>query len=227
MIHFQKPARDVDRVFLHCSASDHPHHDSVEVMRKWHVEDNGWSDVGYHFFIRKDGTLEAGRPLEQTPSAQSGHNAGTIAICLHGLKADAFRIAQFDTLRKLCGEIHIAYGGDVTFHGHCEVSAKACPVFDYRQVLSLDRRGRLGGLALGVLATPEPGDMPSVATTARGQVVRVLQMLLRDRGYEPMLVVDGLFGKATATAVRNAQHELGLPVTGEVDRSLWVHLLAA
>ena len=79
---FTRPDRAVDRVFLHCSASDHPNHDNISTMRKWHLEDRGWSDVGYHFLIRKNGTLEEGRPLDRTPAAQGGNNRGTIAICL-------------------------------------------------------------------------------------------------------------------------------------------------
>ena len=117
---FEKPQRSVDRVFLHCSASDNPEHDSVEVMRDWHVNDRGWDDVGYHFFIRKDGTVEAGRDLEKTPAAQRGHNSGTIAICLHGLAVEKFRKAQFKSVIELCKAIEAAYQGMVSFHGHCD-----------------------------------------------------------------------------------------------------------
>ena len=95
---FRKPARHVDRVFLHCSASDNPDHDDIETIRDWHVGGSGWSDVGYHYFIRTDGTLQEGRPLERTPAAQAGDNAGTIAICLHGLAAESFTAEQFRTL---------------------------------------------------------------------------------------------------------------------------------
>jgi len=141
---FKKPGRRVNRVFVHCSASDNPKHDNAATMRRWHKE-RGWSDIGYHFFIRKDGTLESGRPVGRVPAAQGGNNAGTIAICCHGLEKDKFTEAQFDTLRTLCGEINAAYAGKVTFHGHCEVSAKTCPVFDYRKVLGLDSKGRMTG----------------------------------------------------------------------------------
>ncbi len=151
---FAKPARPVDRVFLHCSASDNPDHDDIGTIRAWHVDGNGWSDVGYHYFIRKDGTLEAGRALERTPAAQSGNNAGTVAVCLHGLAAENFTEAQFRTLAALAREIDEAYSGRVTFHGHCEVSAKSCPVFPYAEVLGLDEAGRM--------AQPRPDD-PAVA----------------------------------------------------------------
>lgn len=142
---FARPARHVDRVFLHCSASDNPDHDDIATIRSWHVDERGWSDVGYHYFIRGDGTLQEGRPLERTPAAQAGHNAGTLAICLHGLAAENFADDQFRTLTALAREIDEAYAGRVTFHGHCEVSSKSCPVFPYREVLGLDVTGRMTG----------------------------------------------------------------------------------
>jgi N-acetylmuramoyl-L-alanine amidase len=97
---FAKPDRAVDRVFLHCSASDHSHHDNIATKCKGHVEDRGWSDVGYYFFIRKDGTVEDGCPLERTPAAQGANNSGTIAICLHALALENFTEAQCTSMVK-------------------------------------------------------------------------------------------------------------------------------
>lgn len=139
---FEKPKRAVKRVFLHCSASDVAAHDSVVVMDQWHRK-RGFSNVGYHFFIRKDGMIEKGRSLENSPAAQRGHNAATIAICLHGLKREAFTKEQYASLIALARTINQAYGGLVTFHGHCEVAPKECPVFDYKKVLALDAAGHM------------------------------------------------------------------------------------
>jgi N-acetylmuramoyl-L-alanine amidase len=100
---FTKPSRKIHRVFIHCSASDHPHHDNIDTIRSWHVARH-FSDVGYHFFIQKDGTLEYGRNIEKTPAAQKGHNLYTLSICIHGLKEENFTQAQFDTLNKLAVE---------------------------------------------------------------------------------------------------------------------------
>lgn len=140
---FKKPRRWVNRVFLHCSASDNPAHDDVSVMDAWHKA-RGWSGVGYHFFIKKNGTIQVGRPIEQVPAAQGGNNAGTIAICCHGLLKEKFTEAQFNAVRALCKDINNAYNGRITFHGHCEVSSKTCPVYDYKAVLKLDKNGKLG-----------------------------------------------------------------------------------
>lgn len=138
-----KPARSVHSVFIHCSAADSPEHDDISVIRAWHLE-RGWNDVGYHYFITKNGTVQQGRATELTPAAQRGHNKGSIAICLHGKRAEGFTEAQFAALRRLCKDINEAHCGGVIFRGHCEVSAKACPVFDYRKVLQLTQGGRLG-----------------------------------------------------------------------------------
>ena len=142
---FEKPSRTVDRVFIHCSDSDWKHHDDISVIKKWHVEDNGWNDVGYHYFIKRNGTIQKGRDLEITPSSQKGHNNKTISICLHG--RERFTKRQFESLRKLCSEIQQLYKGKVTFHGHREVTdEKTCPNFDYVKVLNLDKHGRMKGI---------------------------------------------------------------------------------
>lgn len=109
-------------------------------MDKWHKE-RGWSGIGYHYFIRKDGTIEGGRDVERIPSAQAGHNTGSIAICVHGLEKKEFTHMQRGALRALCLEINRLHGNGLRFRGHCEVAAKTCPVFDYRDWLDLDARG--------------------------------------------------------------------------------------
>ena len=139
---FKKPDRLVNKVFIHCSASDRPEHDDVYVIRKWHLE-RGFRDVGYHAFVQKSGYIQEGRPMEHVPAAQEGHNAGSIAICLAGL--NDFTGAQFRALQSFCAQIKQAIP-NVTFHGHKEVSNKTCPNFSYQDVLALDERGRMGEL---------------------------------------------------------------------------------
>lgn len=140
---FTRPKRRVDRVFLHCSASDDTvllGEHMVDEIRRWHKA-RGFSDVGYHFLIDKMGEVMAGRSLEKTPAAQKGHNTGTIAIMVHGL--EKFPPNMLEQCRLLCAEINEACEGRISFHGHKEVSSKECPVFDYRNLLQLDRFGRM------------------------------------------------------------------------------------
>ena len=199
---FKKPRRTVRRVFLHCSASDNPAHDNAATMDRWHKQ-RGWSGIGYHFFIRKDGTLEYGRDIEKTPAAQAGNNRGTIAICCHGLDKNRFTEAQQFTLYKLCVEINQAYGGHVTFHGHREVAAKACPVFDYKRWLGLDQYGNFegSGLVEQHVGVYQEGD--------NGPTIKIIQQVLN-------IYDDGIFGPATRRAVVAFQKKHGLDVDGVV-----------
>lgn len=146
--HIEKPRRRVNRVFIHCTAADNtgPAFEGLSLVRtvdRWHRK-RGWSGVGYHFMIDKDGKLMTGRSISKTPAAQGGNNTGTIAICVHGLEEGLFNAYQFETLQDLCTHLNDIYYESLTFHGHCEVSAKTCPVFDYKAVLGLDKHGRLG-----------------------------------------------------------------------------------
>lgn len=220
---FKKPARPVSRVFVHCSASDNPAHDSAAVIDAWHKK-RGWSGIGYHFFIRKDGALEMGRSVEKTPAAQGGHNTATIAICLHGLEVDKFTEAQFETLRGLSSQINQAYGGNVTFHGHSEVAAKDCPVFDYRAVLGIDAQGRMPLKAAAIVpiktAVSDYGDLEALKSSAvvlkrgsTGGLVRDLQKALAALGYFPG-VIDGDFGGRTEAALLAFQADNHLETDG-------------
>lgn len=144
---YEKPTnRFVDRCFIHCSASDargpaYQGEQIVSTIKRWHVEGNGWSDIGYHFVMDYWGDVFAGRALTKSPAAQRGNNQGTIAICVHGLTV--FSQDQFISLRLWCAMVNQAHSGRISFHGHCEVSNKSCPVFDYSGVLQLDRFGRI------------------------------------------------------------------------------------
>lgn len=214
-IMFMKPRRKVNRVFLHCSASDYPEHDSVEVIRQWHIK-QGFSDIGYHFFIHKNGSISTGRSLEKTPAAQRGHNVATIAICLHGYKIENFNTKQFNALRSLCSTINKAYYERISFHGHCEVSSKACPIFNYIDVLKLDRYGSLG-------LNPSNHTNPPTTTTSgfivlkygdSGESVKQLQKLLG-------LHVTGVYDSRTLKKVKDFKHQHGLYPSGIVTKAVW------
>ena len=215
---FSKPSRKIHRVFIHCSASDHEHHDNIETMRLWHKQ-RGFHDVGYHFFIQKDGSLEYGRDIEKTPAAQKGHNLNTLAICMHGLKEENFTQKQFETLKKLAKQIEHNYE-NISFHGHCEVSAKACPVFNYRKVLGLDIYGSLNQhrSILKNITSKEPNKLPELKLGSRGEAVEFLQQLL-------FIKIDGIFGPQTSRTLKTFKSLHKLYRSDVVKSHIWRLLL--
>ncbi|VAW59386.1 hypothetical protein MNBD_GAMMA08-987 [hydrothermal vent metagenome] len=227
-ITFIAPKRSVKTVFLHCSASDNSNHDDVSVMEEWHKK-RGFSGVGYHFFINKNGDIQQGRDLEKIPAAQKGHNTNSIAICLHGLKIEKFTQPQFDSVKNLCTAIDSEYSSiNIRFRGHKEVSNKSCPVFDYKTVLSLDKKGLLSKISVTSKATKAHQKKPTkhssqLEITDRGNDVKALQALLNNIGY--FTVQDGLFGQSTELAVKNFQRRNQLVDDGIVGAKTRAKLL--
>lgn len=54
--------RQIDEIIVHCSATREGRDFSAADIRRWHVADRHFSDIGYHFVVRIDGSIEAGRP---------------------------------------------------------------------------------------------------------------------------------------------------------------------
>lgn len=125
--------RQINKIIVHCT--DSPRDDSMETIRQWHIRDNGWKDIGYHFVIRRNGNIEIGRPIDKPGAHAQGHNAYSVGIVLCG--KDQFEDQQFYTLRKLVLNIMKIFGLDQdAVIGHRDVNPnKTCPNFDVRAML--------------------------------------------------------------------------------------------
>ena len=75
--------RDIKKIIIHCSATSAEMDIGAKEIAQWH-KDRGWSDIGYHFVIRRDGTIEHGRPVERPGAHARHHNNDSIGICLVG-----------------------------------------------------------------------------------------------------------------------------------------------
>lgn len=126
--------RKINKIIVHCSDSDYPNHDDISVIRKWHVEERGWRDVGYHYFIKSDGQVQVGRPVEQVGAHVTNHNRDSIGICLHG--KHIFTTKQLYALKSLLFDLIKEY--DLTtndVYGHRDFdSKKTCPNFDVKRI---------------------------------------------------------------------------------------------
>lgn len=112
--------------------------DKVKEIRRWHVSDRGWKDIGYHYLIDRNGTVATGRPVEQVGAHVAGHNTGTIGVCLIGGHGSSetdrfdqhFTAHQDKALRVLLADLKRKFPGVVKITGHNQYAAKACPGFN-------------------------------------------------------------------------------------------------
>lgn len=135
--------RPLTEIIIHCTAtqpnwwSDKTSQEKTEEVRRWHVKDRGWADIGYHFLLDRDGTQTTGRPLEKTGAHVKGHNTGTIGISLfggHGSSAgdtfaDHFTEDQEASLNALIDKLMAEYPSITKVSGHNQWAAKSCPGF--------------------------------------------------------------------------------------------------
>jgi N-acetylmuramoyl-L-alanine amidase len=126
--------RSINKIIIHCSDTRIDQDFSIEDIRKWHKL-RGFNDVGYHYYIKVDGSLYNGRSIEKIGAHCKGQNSKSIGICFEGgkdEKGESWKIPsknQIKTYRDLLKRINSRFGG-LEIHGHYDFSKKSCPNFD-------------------------------------------------------------------------------------------------
>ena len=126
--------RSITLIVVHCSAVRPDQTSSAAQIDTWHRRDNHWKfGVGYHYVIRRDGTIEPGRPEWMIGAHCKNHNAHSIGICYEGgydargQPADTRTEAQKAAMRRLLEELHGRYPRAVIL-GHRDLNpGKECP----------------------------------------------------------------------------------------------------
>lgn len=134
---FYQNYREVTLLVVHCSATRCGRHFSVEALRRSHLA-RGFADIGYHFYITRDGEMHICRPVHQIGAHATGWNDKSIGICYeggldeNGVPADTRTYAQKCSLLDLLRQLKTDYP-NARISGHRQLSSsihKACPCFD-------------------------------------------------------------------------------------------------
>ena len=127
--------RNIKELIVHCSATPEGKDYSVDTIRQWHLQ-RGFSDIGYHYVIYRDGSIHIGRDESIIGAHCTGHNTNSIGVCYIGGCAsdgktpkDTRTTEQKQSLVKLLKELKTKYP-QASIHGHRDFSSKACPSFD-------------------------------------------------------------------------------------------------
>ena len=98
---------------------------------EWH-KSNGWSGIGYHFFVRKDGRIYRGRPLDKQGAHVSGMNNCSIGICAEGkYSTETMPDAQKKAICQLLVYLKDNYYPNAKIVGHKEIGSSDCPGRNY------------------------------------------------------------------------------------------------
>lgn len=201
---------------------------TAEDVHRWHVS-NGWAGIGYHYLVRKDGTIYRGRPEDTVGAHAYGANSHSIGVCFEGnyqLEAE-MPAAQLAAGQALVADIKRRWGITKVI-GHKDVAGSTtdCPgkYFPLAEMIS--------GKTETATNNTTKEDIIMVATQMigngdRGNAVRSMQGALIAQGYNcGSYGADGICGAATVAAIKACQRAHGLATDGICGPDTWGALLA-
>ena len=127
--------RKITLIVLHCSAVRPNQTSSADQIDSWH-KSRGWKGIGYHFVVRRDGSIENGRPIEEPGAHVASHNKYSIGVCYEGglnaagNPADTRTPEQVRALRELVERLHERFPNAVIVGHHDLNHGKDCPCFN-------------------------------------------------------------------------------------------------
>lgn len=139
-VRWKRSKRRITEIIVHCSATPEGKDYTVLDIRKWHKQ-QGWSDIGYHYVVYRNGHIEAGRDVDIIGSHCEGHNAHSIGVCYIGGCArdgrtpkDTRTLAQKAALISVLTELRQMYP-QAKIYGHRDFDkhGKKCPSFDAKE----------------------------------------------------------------------------------------------
>lgn len=126
-----------NKIIIHCSATRPSMDTDAATIDRWHRE-RGWLKIGYHFVIKRDGTIEEGRDVDEVGAHAKGHNSTSVSVCMIGgmsedmtVSENNFTEPQWESLGAVVDTLTQRYPNAEVI-GHNEVSDKACPSFNVR-----------------------------------------------------------------------------------------------
>ena len=129
--------RTITLIIIHCSAVKPDQTSSVAQIDRYHREKKKWKfGVGYHYVIRRDGSIEKGRPEWMVGAHCVNHNSYSIGVCYeggldeNGEAADTRTKEQKITMRQLLEDLHERYPRAVIVGHHDLNPGKKCPCIE-------------------------------------------------------------------------------------------------
>ena len=189
---------------------------------------NGWAGIGYHYLVRKDGTIYRGRPEDTVGAHAYGANSHSIGVCFEGNYEvePTMPAAQLAAGQALVADIKQRWGiSKVIGHKDVAGSTTDCPgkYFPFAEMIS--------GKTETTNTTAEEETIMvetiMIGNGDRGNAVRSLQGALIAQGYKcGSYGADGICGAATVAAIKACQAANGLTVDGICGPDTWGALLA-
>lgn len=218
---------------VHHSAG--PDTQRIRDIQSYHMDNNGWADIGYNFLIDKDGGVFEGRGWNTVGAHASGANTANIGVCVIGDYSSRVPSRGVrDSLQGLYVVANERAGKTLTVRTHRDVNPTACPGDALHDWAHNELHNNNGGVRPRPPAHNDDEvimSLPMVQQGASGAHVRRVQALCIAYGGTPRTEInnsggiDGIYGPGTVRAVRAVQNDGAPPVDGITGPVTWRALL--
>ncbi|HBJ2613924.1 TPA: N-acetylmuramoyl-L-alanine amidase [Clostridium botulinum] len=202
---------------------------SIQDIHSWHLN-NGWSGCGYHYFIKKEGTIYKGRPDNAIGAHCLSYNSVSIGICMEGrFNVERMGEAQYKSLKDLISYLQTKYNTS-KIYGHRELNETDCPgkKFPLYRIKKecLGGNSSVGSSSSNKGSKSYPGYLLKYNPNSFDSNVKVIQSKLQSIGYSVgRHGADGYFGDGTLLAVKCFQRDCNLMVDGIIGADTWNRIM--
>jgi hypothetical protein len=212
---------------------------SVQDIHWWHIR-NGWSGIGYHYFVNKQGVVFKGRPDDVIGSHAKGYNSTSIGICFEGrYNKEIMPQAQIQAGKELVAYLKMKYNINKV-NGHGDLMATDCPgkLFPFEAIIGEEQENLVLSFQRAAIADgfkfPQYGADGHYGSETKSvmekcvvkrrlfykykNTTKLVQRLLGTKQ-------DGLCGKGTEKAIREFQSKNNLVADGCCGLNTWKVLL--
>lgn len=203
--------------------SEGPKTQTVRAIQDFHMDGNGWSDIGYNFLVDYKGRIYEGRGWLTVGAHAPGHNTSGIGVCMIGRNGDDTPAAK-RAIRWLYDQASKKAGRKLTMLGHKDVYATSCPG---TRLHAWVRRGMPVDGSSSNWMEDAVNKLPMLAKGAKAtnEHVQTLRGLLLARSHPEIGTVEGPFDATVEKAVKAVQKWGKVDVDGIVGPQTWPVLL--
>lgn len=131
----KRSRREIREIIIHCTATPEGRDVTKEEITSWHKQ-RGFSTIGYHYLVQRNGCIEEGRDVNVSGAHCEGHNSRSLGVCyVGGMTADGKKPKDTRTpqqkqqLLNLLKQLRSLYPS-ARIYGHRDFAKKDCPCFD-------------------------------------------------------------------------------------------------
>ena len=173
---------------------------SIETLHNYHKNTRAYAGIGYHLYVRRDGTIYRGRPENMQGAHAYGANSDSIGICFEGnFNEEEMTLEQIEAGKEIVQYLRSKYR-NIEFTEHKKVCNTSCPGKNFR--FNEITEGKIENEQV-IQKPADENEHTNVFSDGKINCIFDIQEYL-NKHYNANLVLDNVFGAKTKSVLIKA-----------------------